>query len=201
MHGISAGLATFLAAAVTVGCGTVTASSSSSAAHTAASTRAENSGQKPGVATSSPASANAASPGSARAPSACQGAAPAGPAVKTLIITLASNEKTYCVRVGDKLNVYLRGTDVNPWLRPLVSSDALMPIPNPTLALARGVTGASFAAVRPGQVLLTSVRLPCQVTIPLGKGDLEPAFPVPNAYPLRFCAPGHRFSASIIVLG
>jgi hypothetical protein len=97
--------------------------------------------------------------------------------------------------------VYLRGTSASPWLHPLVSSDALVPIPNPALTLVRGVTGASFAAVRPGQVLVTSVRLPCRVTIPLGKGDLEPAFPVPAAYPLQFCAPGHRFSASIIVLG
>jgi hypothetical protein len=119
---------------------------------------------------------------------------------KTLVITLASNEKTYCVRIGDKLNVYLRGTDANPWLRPLVSSDALMPIPNPALTLASGVVGASFAAIRPGQVVMTSVRPPCQVTIPLGKGDLEPAFPVPRTYPLRFCAPAHRFSASIVVL-
>jgi hypothetical protein len=96
--------------------------------------------------------------------------------------------------------VYLRGTIANPWLHPLVSSDALVPIPNPALTLVRGVTGASFAAVRPGQVLVTSVRLPCRVTI-LGKGDLEPAFPLRTIYPLQFCAPGHRFSASIIVLG
>jgi hypothetical protein len=198
MHRISAGLAACLVATVTVGCGTVPASPSGSAAHTAASATAGNPGQKSGVPTASPASP--ASPASARAPSGCQGPTPAGPTAKALVITLASNEKTYCLRVGDKLNVYLHGTDVNPWLRPLVSSDALMPTPNPALTLARGVTGASFAAVRPGQVLVTSVRPPCRVAIPLGKGDLEPAFPVPSVYPLQFCAPGHRFSVSIIVL-
>lgn len=176
MHGISAGLATCLVAAVTVGCGTVTASPSGSATHTVAPATAGNSGG-------------------------CLSQAPAGSAVNTLVITLASNGKTYCVRVGDKLDVYLRSTDANPWLQPLVSSDALMPIPNPELSLVRGLTGASFAAVRSGQVLLTSVRPPCGIAIPLLKGDLEPAFPVAKAYPLRFCAPVRRFSASIIVLG
>jgi hypothetical protein len=32
------------------------------------------------------------------------------------------------------------------------------------------------------------------------KSGLEPAFPLPRTYPLRFCGPGHRFSVSIIVL-
>jgi hypothetical protein len=54
--------------------------------------------------------------------------------------------------------------------------------------------------MRPGQVIVTSVRPPCQVTIPPAKGDLEPGVAVPKAYPLRFCAPAHRFSVSIIVL-
>ena len=197
MRAFSVGLATCLVAAVAVGCGTVPASHSGSAAHTAAAARAENPGKTPGVPTAEPTSTG---PARAEVPSGCQSPAPAGPTVKTIVITLAGNEKTYCVRVGDKLSVYLRGTDTNPWLRPLVSSNELVPIPNPAGTLARGVTGASFAAVRPGRVLITSVRPPCQVAIPLGKGDLEPAFAVPRAYPLRFCAPGHRFSASIIVL-
>jgi hypothetical protein len=184
---MSAGLATCLVAAVTVGCGTVQAAQPGSAAHTTAPAA--------GTASSQPAVPTA-GPASARTPSGCRGA---GPAVKTLVITLAGNEKTYCIRVGGKLSVYLRSADSRLWLRPLVSSSALVPAPNPAGTLARGVTGASFAAVRPGQAIVTSVRPPCQIAIS-AKGELEPAFPLPGTYPLRFCPPGHRFTASIIVV-
>jgi hypothetical protein len=85
-------------------------------------------------------------------------------------------------------------------LPPLVSSSALVPIPDGANSLVKGLTAGLFAAVRPGQALVTSVRPPCQVTVSAGKGDLQPADPVPAAYPLRFCPPGHRFSASIIVV-
>ena len=120
--------------------------------------------------------------------SGCQSSAPAGPAARTLVITLAGNGKTYCARVGDTLRVDLRGTGSSPWLRPLVSGDAVVP-----------VTGASFAAVRPGRVIVTSVRPPCRVAVSSAKNELEPAFPLPKVYPLRFCASGHRFSALVIV--
>ena len=187
MHRISARLAIWLVAFATAGCGTVTAQQPPAAP----SATVHNAGQTP-VPTASPAST--------ATPSGCQSPAPVGRGVKTLVITQAGNGKTYCVRVGDKLSVYLRGTDAHPWLRPLADSNVLMPIPNPALTLARGVAAASFAAVRTGQVLVTSVRLPCQIAIPPGKGDIEPAFPVHAVYPLRLCAPTHRFSVSIIVL-
>jgi hypothetical protein len=116
---------------------------------------------------------------------------------KTLLITLAGNGKTYCARVGDTLRVDLRGTGSRPWLRPLVSGDAVVPIPG--AASDEGVTGASFAAVRPGRLIVTSVRPPCRVAVSSAKDELEPAFPLPRVYPLRFCAPGNRFSALVIV--
>jgi hypothetical protein len=127
--------------------------------------------------------------------SGCQ--SPAGLTAKTLVITLAGNAETYCLRVGDKLHVDLRGTDSAPWLRPLVSSNALVPIPGDVMA--KGVTGASFAAVQPGRVIVTSVRPPCQVAVSTAKSELEPGFPLPKVYPLRSCPPGHRFSALVIV--
>lgn len=120
-----------------------------------------------------------------------------GAAAGTVVITLAGNAKTYCVRVGDKLRVNLRGTGSRPWLRPLASGNALAPVPG--AATADGVTGASFAAVRPGRATMTSVRPPCRVAIPWVKSELEPAFPLPKAYPLRSCPPGQRFSALVIV--
>ena len=191
MHRISARLATWLVAFATVGCGTVSASQPAAATHTTEPATTQNAGQTHGP---------TASPASTTTPAGCQSPAPAGPGVKTLVITLAGNGKTYCVHVGDKLSVYLRGTDARPWLRPLASSNALIPVPNPALMLARGVTAASFAAVRPGQVLVTSVRRTCHIAIPQGKGDIEPAFPIPAVYPLRLCAPAYRFSASIVVM-
>jgi hypothetical protein len=191
MHGISAGVAACVVVAITVGCGSARASHPGSAAHADAPAKTANPG-KAGVATAGRVGAGARSD--------CQGAAPAEPAGKTFMVTLAGNEKTYCVRVGDTLQVYLRGAGPGRWLRPLVSSSAVVLIPGATRRLAAGVTGASFAAVRPGQVIMTSVRPPCQFAVPLRKGDIEPAFPLPKAYPLRDCAPDRRFSASIIVL-
>ncbi len=186
---ISAGLATCLVAVVTVGCGTVPAPHSDSGTHTAVPAKARNQDTQSGVSTSGPASAGSSS--------GCQSPAPAGATAVTLAITLASNARTYCVRVGDKLRVDLRGTDSNPWLRPLVSGNALTPIPGTVKA--NGVTSASFAAVQPGRAIMTSVRPPCQVAVPSAKHELEPAFPLPKTYPLRSCAPGHRFSALVIV--
>ena len=172
---ISAGLVICLAAA-TVGCGTVPAPNSGSGA------------------------ASIAGPASAGSSSGCKSAEPAGtrePTANTLVITLAGNAKTYCVRVGGKLRVDLRGTASNPWLRPLASGDALVPIPGAVTAGA--VTSASFAAVLPGRVTMTSARPPCQVAVPSRKNELEPAFPLPRVYPLKSCPPGHRFSVLVIV--
>ena len=175
---ISAGPVICLAAAVTAGCGMVPAPSSGSGAP----------------------AASIAGPASAGSSSGCTSAAPAGtrePAARTLVITLAGNAETYCVRVGDKLRVDLHGTASNPWLQPLASGDALVPVPGAVTAGA--VTSMSFAAVRPGRVTLTSVRAPCQVAVFPGKNELEPADPLPTVYALKSCPLGDRFSALVIV--
>jgi len=115
-------------------------------------------------------------------------------------LTLASNGKTYCVRVGERFDVHLRGTVASPWLEPLASSNVIVPVPNGTLSLVAGLTGESFAGSRPGQVLITSVRVPCAGAV-LQKNEAEPAGPVPRTYRLGACAPQHRFSVTVIVLG
>ena len=189
---VSAGLVICLAGAVTAGCGTVPAPHSGSGARTAVPAMTASHGTQPGAST--------AGPGLAGSSSGCQSPASAGtpePAAKTLVITLAGNAKTYCVRVGDRLRVDLRGTRADPWLRPLASGDALVPLPGAVMAGA--VTSASFTTVRPGRVTMTSVRAPCQVAVPSRKNELEPAFPLPTVYPLKSCPPGHRFSALVIV--
>jgi hypothetical protein len=115
------------------------------------------------------------------------------------VVTLASNGKTYCVKVGEKFDVYLRGTEASRWLVPLASSDAIKTIPNGGFSLIAGLTGASFSAARPGSVFITSLRPPCAGAI-TQKNEAEPAFPVPKTYPLHACAPQRRFIVTVIVL-
>ena len=115
------------------------------------------------------------------------------------VLTLASSGKTYCIKVGEKFDVYLRGTVASRWLAPLASTDAIKPVPNGALSLIAGLTGASFAGARPGQVLITSLRPPCACAI-TQKNEAEPAFPLPKTYPLHACAPQRRFSVTVIVV-
>lgn len=171
----SSGVAACLLAAVTAGCGTVTASSSGGAAHPTKS-------QAPGALNVR-----------TDAPSGCQ--RPAGD-----VLTLASNGKTYCVKVGEKFDVYLRGTVASRWLVPLASSGVIKPVPNGALSLIAGLTGESFAGIRSGRVFITSLRPPCTGAI-TQKNELEPAFPLPKTYPLHACTPQRRFSVTVVVLG
>ena len=184
----SSGAAACFLAAVTAGCGTVTASSSGGGAHpttavvhptaSAVSTRQSQ--------------ASSALNASTSAPSGCQ--RPAGD-----VLTLASNGKTYCVKVGETFDVSLRGTVASRWLVPLASSDAIKPVPNGALSLIAGLTGESFAGVRSGRVFITSLRPPCTGAF-AQKNEIEPAFPLPKTYPLHACAPQRRFSVTVVVV-
>lgn len=148
-------------------------------------------------------SAQASHPGTAAstpAPSTPAASTPPHTTPATLTITLAGNQKTYTIKVGQKLRVYLLGTRAQRWLRPVASSIAVTPIADPAGTLQIGVTGGAFAAVQPGRAILTSVRPPCRVMIPQGKSDTEPAFPQPTSYPVQECGPGRRFTVTINVL-
>ena len=185
----SSGLAACLVVAVTAGCGTATASSSGGAQPTAS--------PLPATATAT-ASATAATP--SQPPSASNTGAQSGcQRLAGGTLTLASNEKTYCVRVGERFEVYLRGTVASPWLVPLASSNVIVAVPNGMLSLVAGLTGESFAGARPGTVLITSVRMPCAGAV-VQKNEAEPRGPVPKTYRLGACAPDRRFIVSIIVL-
>ena len=115
------------------------------------------------------------------------------------VLTLASNGKTYCVRVGERFTVLLRGTVSSRWLEPLASSNILKGAPNGALSLVAGMTGASFAGVKPGKVLITSVRPPCSGPLG-GRNEAQTKFPVPRVYPLHSCATSRRFLVHIIVV-
>ena len=127
----------------------------------------------------------------------CQGAAAAG---QLLVITMAGNGKTYCMRVGEQVEVQLRGTRSNPWLQPLASSSVLRAVPNGELSLVAGLTEGWFAGARPGQVLITSIRPPCHGSMGYSKNYIQPIGPLPKMYPLRSCAPDSRFSVSLVVV-
>ena len=191
----SSGLVACLLAAVTAGCGTVTASSSGGGAHPTVTA---------GQATASAAHATASATKQSQAPGAVHASSGARSGCQHLAndstLTLASNGRTYCIGVGEHFNVYLRGTQASRWLVPVASSNAIVGAPNGAMSLIAGLTGASFAGARPGQVLITSVRPPCAGSI-AGKNEFEPADPLPKTYPLHECAPQRRFSVTVIVLG
>ena len=192
----SSGVAACLLAAVTAGCGTVTASPSGGGpTPTATGTGVHATGTGVHATASATPAKPSQAPGTPSAgtgvPSGCQQLAGG-------VLTLASNGKTYCVRVREHFAVYLRGTVSSPWLAPLPSSNVIVGYPDGALSLVAGLTGGSFAGARPGRVLITSIRPPCAVAI--DKNEAQPKFPVPKVYPLRSCAPERRFSVSIIVV-
>ena len=95
----------------------------------------------------------------------CHGGAPAS---DTGVITLtnADNGRSVCVRRGTAVQVYLRGAQASRWSAIHASSAVLQPRANGHMLLAVGVTGASFAAARPGTASITSIRMVCPTPPP-----------------------------------
>ena len=182
-------VAAFAVAALAVGCGTSPAAGPSRTAGTPAPDSAKAGGQ----------SGIAARPLGVRVRPGCRDAAVARPACRTIVVTLVGNGKTYCVRVDDTLRVYLRARGTSQWQQPLVSGGGAV-VTAPGAGTTPGGTRGSFAAVRPGRVIMTSVLSPCQYTVQVWKNVAEPADPLPTAYAHRECPPDHRFSALILVL-
>jgi hypothetical protein len=79
------------------------------------------------------------------------------------VITLseADSGRTVTLQVGQRLEVYLHGTPESAWSAPVASGPALAPAANGKLSLQRGVSGAAFEAVRPGQAQVDSTRRIC----------------------------------------
>ncbi len=72
-----------------------------------------------------------------------------------------NNGGTFCVRPGERVMVYLRGTPAREWAPIQSDSTALVAVASGRLSLPVGVTGASFLAARPGTAHLTSDRPVC----------------------------------------
>jgi hypothetical protein len=109
-------------------------------------------------------SASAPSPSPAPQPgdpgtASCQGSSATRAALIT--VTYADNGQTLCVRRGTAVQVFLKGSPANRWSPIRASNGALESHANGHMMLALGVTGASFLAVRPGTVIISSWRQPC----------------------------------------
>lgn len=95
----------------------------------------------------------------ARAPARCP--ARSSSQVTSVVINNSDNGQVRCVRVGEQLQVYLTGTLAHKWSPIHSDSGTLTPVANGRLALKVGLTGAFFAAARPGTAHITSTRSMC----------------------------------------
>jgi hypothetical protein len=80
---------------------------------------------------------------------------------RSFTITDKDNGKSFCVRAGTGVFVFLHGVPVRMWAQIKPTSAAVQARPSGEMALARGVTGGYFVATRTGAAFLMSVRTPC----------------------------------------
>jgi hypothetical protein len=102
-----------------------------------------------------------ASPTAPPAAAACGSAAPTAPPNRTLTLNTGDNGRSFCIRQGIGVLVYLKGTPQLKWDALKSSSAAMAPAANGHLALQVGVTGGYFVAAHPGVADITSTRSPC----------------------------------------
>ena len=126
------------------------------------------------------------------AAAACGSATPTAPPNRTLTLGTGDNGRSFCIRPGIGVLVYLRGTPQLKWDALKSSSAAMVPKANGHLALALGVTGGYFVAAHPGEAAITSARNPCgpQVT-PTG----------PTSSNQRKCGITQTFKVTVRVAG
>ena len=173
-----------LLAAAAIGAAAVTAACGQQAAANHGGLASPASGRSPGG-PGSAASSGHARPG-------CHGV-PAAPAHGTLLLRSGDNGKSFCLTQGGSVLVILRGSPGSIWAPVHASSAVLVPRANGHLTLARWVTGAAFAAVRPGTAVLSSMRPVCRGSVPVGAGSSSP--------PAMACATELAFRAAVVVTG
>ena len=142
-----------------------------------------------------PAGGSSSSPVPSTAPppaAACGSATPTAPPHRTLTLGAADNGRSFCIRPGIGVLIYLKGTPHLKWDALKSSSAAMAPAANGHLALAVGVTGGYFVAAHPGVAAITSTRSPCrpQVT-PTGPTTSNP----------RKCGITQTFKVTVRVAG
>lgn len=82
-------------------------------------------------------------------------------APRIVILRNASNGGVLCLRPGQRVLVFLTGSPQRRWAAVRSDSAALAPAASGEMMLRLGVTGAAFAAARPGIAHLTSARATC----------------------------------------
>jgi len=135
----------FLAAAVVIGVSALTAACGQQSAGSATS----GSSGTPAPSTGAPAAA------------ACGAATPTSPPGHVLTLRAGDTGRSFCVKPGTGVLIYLKGTPELKWAALRSSSAALVPRANGHLALALGVTGGYFVAAQPGVAAITSSRSSC----------------------------------------
>ena len=102
------------------------------------------------------------SPSSSLAVSAnCTGGAPSSPRNPVITLTAHDNGKTYCIKRGTGVQIYLKGTSALKWTDLKSHSTAMVPRANGHLMLALGVTGGFFVAEHKGVAVIPASRSPC----------------------------------------
>jgi hypothetical protein len=102
----------------------------------------------------------------APAAAACGAATPTAPPDRTLTLSAGDSGRSFCVRPGVGVLIYLKGTPTARWAALKSSSPAMVPTANGHLALAVGVTGGYFVAAHPGTAAITSSRSRCAPPAP-----------------------------------
>jgi len=156
-----------------------------------ASALAAGCGQEAGSSASGP-SSTPASPTVPPAAAACGSAAPTAPPNRTLTLSAGDNGRSFCIRQGIGVLVYLKGTPQLKWDALKSSSAAMAPAANGHLALQVGVTGGYFVAAHPGVADITSTRSPCApMATPSGPTTSNP----------RKCGITQNFKVTVRVAG
>jgi hypothetical protein len=83
------------------------------------------------------------------------------PARPVLTLRNGSNGGVFCAWTGQRVLVYLTGSAQRRWAAVRSDSAALAPAASGQMMLRLGVTGAAFAAARPGIAHLMSARAAC----------------------------------------
>ena len=118
-------------------------------------------GQQPAGSAMSGSSGSPAPSTGAPAAAACGAASPTSPPRHVLTLSAGDNGRSFCVKPGTGVLIYLKGTPELKWAALRSSSAALVPRANGHLALALGVTGGYFVAAQPGVAAITSSRSSC----------------------------------------
>ena len=118
-------------------------------------------GQQPSGSAMSGSSGSPAPSTGAPAAAACGAAMPTSPPGHVLTLRAGDTGRSFCVKPGTGVLIYLKGTPELKWAALRSSSAALVPRANGHLALALGVTGGYFVAAQPGVAAITSSRSSC----------------------------------------